>query len=328
MRIIVFAGIGVLFFVLAIKGHSLSEVFSLLGEADPYLLVAAVAMAIVSHWVRGWRWTLLLGSGGYRMRKAVAFYAVMGGYLANMALPRAGEAMRCVVVSRKEKIPLGLVAGTVVMERAVDFVVLIGITVVTLVMQADNLGKFFMDILAGRLAHANRGWAVVLVGIGVVILLAVITALLLMKRGGFRVLRVLVVLRNFLNELKSGIVAVFRLKPSEQVLFYGQTAIIWVLYYLMTWAPIVAIAQMRKITAEQVLGFFVYGSWGIVAPVQGGFGTYHWLAKQALVLYGYDPLLAIQTATVVHTVHSLGIIFVGVLSFLGLSLSRDVSNHR
>ncbi len=62
---------------------------------------------------------------GYNPGVSNTFFAVMIGYLANMALPRLGEVTRCGVLNKYEKIPMNKAIGTVVVERSIDMVVFI-----------------------------------------------------------------------------------------------------------------------------------------------------------------------------------------------------------
>jgi hypothetical protein len=65
--------------------------------------------------------------------------AVLVGYLANLAVPRIGEITRCGVIKRYEKLPLDSVFGTVVVERIMDTILLMIVSVITIVWQFDVL---------------------------------------------------------------------------------------------------------------------------------------------------------------------------------------------
>ena len=62
---------------------------------------------------------------GYRPRIWNTFFAVMIGYLANMAIPRLGEVLKCTIISKYEKVPVDKLVGTILVERAVDLVSLL-----------------------------------------------------------------------------------------------------------------------------------------------------------------------------------------------------------
>ncbi|MCK7534447.1 MAG: flippase-like domain-containing protein [Marinilabiliales bacterium] len=68
-------------------------------------LLLSIILGIFSHIARAMRWNILIRSLGYKTDTPTTFYAVMTGYLANMAFPRLGEVTRCGVLSRKKGSP-------------------------------------------------------------------------------------------------------------------------------------------------------------------------------------------------------------------------------
>jgi hypothetical protein len=46
----------------------------------------------------------------------------MIGYLANLAIPRLGEVLKCTLLAKYEKVPAEKLVGTIVAERAVDVI--------------------------------------------------------------------------------------------------------------------------------------------------------------------------------------------------------------
>ena len=64
---------------------------------------------------------------------------------------------------------------------------------------------------------------------------------------------------------------------------------------------------------------FVFASFGMVAPVQGGIGAWHFMAIEALSLYGVAYGNGVIFAFVAHTSMTVMIIVLGVISMLSLS---------
>jgi hypothetical protein len=65
---------------------------------------------------------------------------------------------------------------------------------------------------------------------------------------------------------------------------------------------------------------FVMGSFGMVAPVQGGLGTWHFMTKESLALYGISNENGIIFAFVAHTTMTLLVIVLGLISMMALPL--------
>src|SRR5437868_5966331 len=77
-----------------------------LKHANYWLLFPIVILALLSHISRAIRWKILIAPMGYRPSTKNAFYSLMSGYLVNTFVPRAGEILRCSLLSKYEKIPV------------------------------------------------------------------------------------------------------------------------------------------------------------------------------------------------------------------------------
>jgi len=59
---------------------------------------------------------------GYQPSIGNTFLAVLIGYLANLAIPRLGEVLKCTLLAKYEKVPAEKIVGTIVAERAFDVI--------------------------------------------------------------------------------------------------------------------------------------------------------------------------------------------------------------
>ena len=75
-------------------------------HANYFIIIPITILAILSHISRAMRWKIMIEPMGYHPSTANTFYAVMCGYFANTFVPRAGEILRCTLLSRYEKIPV------------------------------------------------------------------------------------------------------------------------------------------------------------------------------------------------------------------------------
>ena len=75
-------------------------------NAHYIILLPVFIVTILGHISRAVRWKILIEPMGYRPTTTNTFYATMCGYFANTFLPRAGEILRCTLLSRYEKIPV------------------------------------------------------------------------------------------------------------------------------------------------------------------------------------------------------------------------------
>ena len=97
--------------------------------ADLKWVFLSLFFGLLSHASRAYRWKYLLEPMGYRPQFANSFMAVMGGYLANLGVPRSGEVLRGATISTYEDIPFEKAFGTIVSERIADLVMLMLIVI-------------------------------------------------------------------------------------------------------------------------------------------------------------------------------------------------------
>jgi glycosyltransferase 2 family protein len=136
-------------------------------------LAAAVGFYLAACGARAERWYELLRDNGASPRRADAYALLAVAYAGNNLLPaRAGDALRVVLVTPRARTDARTAIGTVVAERVLDVVVLVGLFVV---LAYGVLGG--VDVPgAGRLLAA----AVLVAGVAA---LAAGAALVLQRRG-------------------------------------------------------------------------------------------------------------------------------------------------
>jgi len=124
-------GIGILISVvciyLVLLGVDLGQTARVLGSAQPAWLALAVVAGIADLTFRALRWRVLIEPIHAVPLRRLSGY-MMVGYLANNVLPaRLGELVRSHYLGDREGISRSATLGTVLVERVVDTVVLVGI---------------------------------------------------------------------------------------------------------------------------------------------------------------------------------------------------------
>ncbi|CAN5421268.1 lysylphosphatidylglycerol synthase transmembrane domain-containing protein [soil metagenome] len=131
MRLSGKAIVGILLSILllwwALRDVSFAEVLHELQNADPLLFLLAVAGQTLGMVIRALRWRLLLVPVAPNISFRPRFAAVNIGFAANNVFPaRVGEFARAYSLSRLTGIPVTAALGSLVVERLLDGVVLIG----------------------------------------------------------------------------------------------------------------------------------------------------------------------------------------------------------
>lgn len=308
---------------MAFRGLKFAELWEELKTANYWWFFGAIVLAVLSHVFRALRWNLLIQQMGYKTRTSTTFYSVMMGYLANLALPRLGEVTRCGFLSKKENIPFNALFGTVIAERVFDLVVLLFIIFVVVITQIAQIGGFLNRLLIKPLMgiYAGNGTAILIV-VAVLALLG-IAFLFVFKRlkPWLKSTMLYGKIESFINGFLDGLISIAKLK--QRGLFLFHTFMIWFLYLFMIVLPFYAFSETSILGMLDGVTILGIGSLGIVAPVPGGVGSYHFIITELLVqLYDIPVKAAAAYATANHAAQTIMIIFVGFVSYILLILVK------
>jgi len=142
LKYLLFLGLAGLLLYWAFKGQDLTKMAQSVKNANPFWILASVIACLLAHVFRALRWNMLIKPLGYAPSAKNSFYAVMIGYLANLAVPRMGEVSRCGVLKKSDGIPVTPLIGTVFTERLSDLAMLLSITALTLLLEFERIATF------------------------------------------------------------------------------------------------------------------------------------------------------------------------------------------
>src|SRR5574342_1426620 len=124
--------ISLLFIWLALRGLRLDEFWDSVKKANYFWLIPGIGVYFVGVWVRAWRWHYLLGPIK-KVPTSRIFPIITVGYMGNNIYPaRAGEALRAVILKRKEGVSVSASLATIIVERIFDGVVMLAFVFVNL----------------------------------------------------------------------------------------------------------------------------------------------------------------------------------------------------
>jgi uncharacterized protein (TIRG00374 family) len=124
--------ISIVFIWLALRGLHLEDFWEAVRQANYIWLLPGIGVYFVGVGVRAWRWHFLLGPiKKIPTRRIFPILAI--GYMGNNIYPaRAGEALRAVILKRKEQVSISASAATIIVERIFDGVVMLAFIFVNL----------------------------------------------------------------------------------------------------------------------------------------------------------------------------------------------------
>jgi uncharacterized protein (TIRG00374 family) len=276
-------------------------------EANYFWVFLSLVTAWLGHMSRAYRWQFLMEPLGYKPKLINLYHSTMIGYVLNFTIPRSGEIGRPGFLSKKEELPFDKVFGTVVAERIIDVIMLLGITFGTSLL----VGK---EVIDGFTKTDNEsGNSFVLIGIISFIIL-----------GGIAVLFSKKLRKIFLEKVKGmleGVKTIFTMK--KRVAFIFHTLFIWVTYVLLMWFMALSLTGMETIGMKELMVGFVVGA-AAIAITPGGIGLYPLFITAALVYFGYDKDLASSFSILSWVVQTAFLVVMGVISLFAINVKFNV----
>ncbi len=326
LKVLFFLGLGAFFiwiFVRQLTSEQIDEIFVNIKKAKYGWLLLSLLVGMVSHYARAARSKLMLQPMGYNPSTANSFYAVMVCYLANLAVPRLGEVLRCTFLQRYEKIPFQKTFGTIIAERAIDMAIFIALFFIVFWLEFDRIHNYvdrrvFQPMFGNS---SNSGsilfWAVLALGLGLLILWIVF-------RKKLRKVKLFAKIEELVIGMWHGIISVTRIK--KRVLFIFYTLLIWVGYFFMTWICFFAFDGLSGLTPMAAFTCLVFGTVAFML-VQGGIGLYPVIIAEALSLYGVPEILGYSAGWVGWSVQELMIVIFGVLSLILVAFTKTKTDE-
>ena len=272
-------------------------------EANYLWVFLSLLAGLLSHFMRAWRWNLMLAPMGYHPRFGNNVMAILIAYLANLGIPRSGEVFRATTLSSYEKIPFEKGFGTIVAERIIDLIMLLLIVVLAAVFQTDIIIDYFAEKGINPL---NTIIALGLLGF------SGIAALWFLNRTRIPFLQKF---RRLIRGLTEGLTSIFKMKAKGA--FIGYTFGIWILYVAMFWLIKFSIPETESLGIAEILVAFVAGAFAM-STTNGGIGLYPLAVSKILVFYGISKASGDTFGWIMWSSQTLMVVLFGALSFLYL----------
>lgn len=298
------------FFFVYLSYNSTSEedrilIYSYIQKADLRFVMLSVFFGILSHLSRAYRWKYLLSPLGYQPRFINSVLAVLIAYIANLGIPRSGEILRATTLSSYEKIPFEKTFGTIVAERLVDLLILMGFVVTALVLQ--------FDIIWSILSEKKISTVQIVIGLAFVIIGYVTLKKLFTLSQNPLIIRI----KNFFLGLAEGIMSLKNMPNKGR--FIGHTLFIWLMYLAMFYVVKWTVPETASLAMNAILPAFVVGGLAISAT-NGGIGIYPFSVALVLAAFKISNESGLAFGWIMWTSQTLMIIVFGSLSFFVLPL--------
>ena len=265
---LIIASLLALFFVaITVKQIDFERVANVLKETNYFWIFASMAISILTYWIRGARWNLLLQPMGYNTKTSSGFWAIAFAYFMNLTIPRSGEVARATSFYKMDEVPFEQSSGTVVLERVIDLLFLGLCFGLTLIFNYDTLMKF---IEIGNREKSSQvttepSYLKYYIALGIVVLALILLAFFWKK---IVQLKFFEKIKTFLFGLWEGIKSISKLEKRGLFIFYSFA--LWICYFLMTYLVFFAFPDTENFGVAEGLFLLIAGSLGMILPVSGG----------------------------------------------------------
>ena len=309
--------IAVLLLYLSFRSVKWDEFFAGLRECRFWLILLSMVASTAAFFLRAARWREIMKPLNKDIGFGETFDGINIGNISNFAFPRAGEFVRCGVISATGKLSYDKVLGTVVLERSWDMLTLFAILAAFLLIKWQDFGDFAMQQMWKPLSESlsfSLWWIV-----AAAIVLAGAAALLIYRTRGTN--RVSAKICSIIKGALQGFASAFRMEKKWRFLLY--TIAIWVIYWLMSYLTMLSLPKLDALNATDAIFLMLIGSIAWAIPVPGGFGSFHILVSLALTtIYGTEYNEGLAFATLSHEAQALTMILCGIASLVRIARSN------
>ncbi|MCP3659297.1 MAG: flippase-like domain-containing protein [Bacteroidetes bacterium] len=289
------------------KGFELNEILEGIKNSNFNWLFLATVSNILSHVFRAARWRLLMLPLNFSPSIFKTFIADLSGLFANLFLPRLGEVFRCTALKRMEKIPINPSLSSVIVERSMDVIVFLLISILSFFILSKKMLIIFKLISIQNLIPSKKTFFLVLI-LSTLILLVLF---IFRKKISIYYLKISEFIKQFLKNLKS------ILDNKNKLLIVVCTFYIWLFYFLSIYLVFFAINSTSHLNLDTGIIVLIASSLGLAAPIQGGgAGAMHILVIAALNIFNISKKDSILSATLIHGIQFITALLAGGISMI------------
>jgi len=282
--------ISALFLYATISAVPGDKLLAAIASADRNWLLVALAFIGVDYAVKVWRWQTMLRGLGARVSFATAAVPFMGCVALNNVLPfRAGDVLRVVAFQKVTNLPTSAQLSTVLLERLLDLLVLVGLLFATITI-------WRVDVLPAPLLHGIEVASAAIVAALAIFFTAPGTVGWLSRWAEVRwpVLRPLTGALLRLSQAISHLSA-----PSLLARLFAQSVAAWLLEGGAFLACGYALGFAQK--PEAALLALSVGTLSTIIPSSPGYvGTFHYFTAMTVAAFGIGEAESTAYAVVIH----------------------------
>lgn len=281
---------------------------------------------LLSNIFRSLRWQILAEPLGVKKHSGYSLASVFVSYLVNLTIPRSGEIARASTLSKYENISFERCVGTIVIERLIDMLAFVVISVMAILLAYEDIYDYLTRNLNLNDKFNNLSGLTAII-ILLILLLGIGYVLYNRYKEKFLASKLGLKISSFITGIFEGLKSILKLKKPG--LFFVYSVLIWIMYFLMAYFMFKAFPPVAHLSMKVALVVLFFGTLGFIFPLPAGMGSYHFLAMQSLGLYSISGPDAFTYANLnFFTIQIFCNIIFGILAFIWLAYSkRDTSSE-
>jgi uncharacterized protein (TIRG00374 family) len=287
----------------------------LLHEMSWTWMLLSLPFCVLAQAFRGWRWRQTLEPVGEKPRTSVSVHSIFLSYAVSLLIPRVGEFTRCGVLKRYDNISFPKALGTVVTERAIDSLLVMGITMMVLLLEMSTFGTFFQ-----KTGTSIQGILQKFSLTGYLVVAVCLAAILILLHFLLRKLSIYNKVRATLRGIWQGVISLKDVRNIPLFVFF--TLGIWLSYFLHYYLTFFCFDFTADLGLGCALVTFIVGSIAVIVPTPNGAGPWHFAVKTMLILYGVADEKALYFVLIVHTIQTMLVVLLGVYAWLALNFTK------
>ena len=310
----IFLGAGIFLVWWQLKSMTVAEkteFYAAFTNTNYWLMIPVILMSLLSHLSRSLRWQLMMEPLGYKPALKNVFAVTMVGYLANSAIPRLGEVLKCSLLARYEKLKIDKLFGIILVERTFDLVCYIIFIGLTVLIQINLIG----DYVGGKISLLSQSTGLPL-WLKAMIVLALLAGCFLLLRyltRRFPHNKILAKLSSFVKGVADGFKTILSLKKRGQ--FLAHTLFIWSMYLLQIYIGFFAMEGTSQLSLEAACAVLSLATLAmIVTP--GGIGSFPIFVMETLLIYSIAPPLGKAFGWLIWGANTSIVIIAGIIALL------------
>ncbi len=312
-----------IFLYIAFQNVNFSDVLEVVSGASIFWIIILMISMTLSHYLRAYRWKIILRSVKPDVSMKNLFGSLMVGYAVNCVVPRLGEVARAVLIGRWENLSRSSMFGAIILERIIDVLFLCFSIFISALIWSEDL-------------YFKLPWLRTSLYVSFLAIIAVLVFLFLIIRYKENFYGVIIKMLGRLSEkLAHKTAHIFEMLiegfkslrgTKNYFLTFLLSIVIMLLYAFSSYVGFytVGMNSLRPVSYQMAWILMSISGIGVLIPTPNGTGSYHTLIKTALVmLFGFNEVISLSYAFLTHFISYVVFILIGFISFWILNKQHE-----